>query len=1216
MPSQTANPSVSSVMGELRASLDRTRSHWKRVQILQGFCLVVAVSLGSALGLLWLDHALALPMFFRVTFLILWAAVTLGGLGWWIWGPIRSRYSDERVAVHIESKFPQFENRLISAVQLANRGWDASPAMLGELVKDAGAICSQVNVLQSIDLVRFRYYAIALGLVVADLALYAWLFTAELKTSAQRYLKPTANIAAVHKTDIAVTPGHTELPPSADLEVIAKISGTPAKNASVQYRFARGGSKEAKMLPGASSDVFTWRLPNVIENVEYRVSAGDHTTEYYKATIVSRPSIANMKFALQYPKWTLLKDKTFESKTGDLSEPVGADVTLTLEISKPVKIARAVFVSAQNPEKADPREMRVSGKTASLNFKLTDDGEYSIELVDESGTPNQPVPTYGIRAIADEVPIVALPQPGEDIRITPTETIPVQIKAEDDFGLTKVALKYFPEGNEKAVKTLGSWDVPQSAKTSTRDAKLSPQELGLKTGQTIIYFAEAIDTQGGAERVGQSPQYKLQIVTQAEKQKGEDQAETIARGGLMKLIETQQKNMTETHDLLLAGAQKQLPPQPDAVVKTLRETQAKIRTDAIALAQNLDAGAIPTSKQTLEELAASEMVLAVKLLEAVPVENLLNATKELTAAVDTEKRILVRLESLLRDVGQEAEAQDVMALFRNLEAIIEQQIKVRDATREATDADVWPKLTEKEGQIYVSLGEYQNSVEQQAREMEKSNPTMSKGLAGIAVKIQSSKVFGKVKQVQRGLSAAETGKGTIPTQEEIIRDLQAIAQELKVAAAAAAIAAQGEVKKALQDAKERLEKLEALQQAIRDKTADIQKTKQGDHLTEQQKGELAELANLQQKVQDVVADIANDLAMVPDHDFTDHLNSKSHEIFEDVEMAKDAMKREATEIAVARDDAILDALKAEQKRVEDLEKWLPDAPDKVSWNMESFGNEEVPKIQNVDLPEELDDIVGDLLQAEDEMDQAAEDKASNWATADALMGWDAMDGPIANFSAKGVSGNDLPNNNEMGGRSGSGRSGKSSGEMVEDVAKALQGREKIADRRTDDPIQKGTVKEEDPTSKSFGTGGGKSGGFGQEGLQGKADAVRQDQWKRMGQQQAQARQNAQQLFAAASSMNLPTGELQGAIELMRAIENDIANNDYEALKRDQALLQQKLGQTIKAASGATTVSGDAAQRLPTDLQKEVLDARDSVIQPEYQPLIDDYFKALSEAVVK
>ena len=65
---------------------------------------------------------------------------------------------------------------------------------------------------------------------------------------------------------------------------------------------------------------------------------------------------------------------------------------------------------------------------------------------------------------------------------------------------------------------------------------------------------------------------------------------------------------------------------------------------------------------------------------------------------------------------------------------------------------------------------------------------------------------------------------------------------------------------------------------------------------------------------------------------------------------------------------------------------------------------------------------------------------ANWTdSADKGIGWDAADGPIADMSAKGVTGNTLPNNNEMGGRSGEGRSGKSQGELVGDDSAVARG---------------------------------------------------------------------------------------------------------------------------------------------------------------------------------
>ena len=55
--------------------------------------------------------------------------------------------------------------------------------------------------------------------------------------------------------------------------------------------------------------------------------------------------------------------------------------------------------------------------------------------------------------------------------------------------------------------------------------------------------------------------------------------------------------------------------------------------------------------------------------------------------------------------------------------------------------------------------------------------------------------------------------------------------------------------------------------------------------------------------------------------------------------------------------------------------------------------------------EALEDIVGDLIDREEEMTEDVEDVTSGWLDSlDKGAGWDAMDGPISNMSAKGVTG--------------------------------------------------------------------------------------------------------------------------------------------------------------------------------------------------------------------
>ena len=118
-----------------------------------------------------------------------------------------------------------------------------------------------------------------------------------------------------------------------------------------------------------------------------------------------------------------------------------------------------------------------------------------------------------------------------------------------------------------------------------------------------------------------------------------------------------------------------------------------------------------------------------------------------------------------------------------------------------------------------------------------------------------------------------------------------------------------------------------------------------------------------------------------------------------------------------------------------------------------------------ELPGELEDLIGDLLEEEEDLFDEMEDVSSSAADSlDKGAGWDVMDGPISNMSAKGATGNRLPNTSEIGGRAGEGRQGKSSGEFVGDEAIGKGGR-KTPSRLTPDPYVDGQIKDrKDPTA--------------------------------------------------------------------------------------------------------------------------------------------------------
>ena len=90
----------------------------------------------------------------------------------------------------------------------------------------------------------------------------------------------------------------------------------------------------------------------------------------------------------------------------------------------------------------------------------------------------------------------------------------------------------------------------------------------------------------------------------------------------------------------------------------------------------------------------------------------------------------------------------------------------------------------------------------------------------------------------------------------------------------------------------------------------------------------------------IVEEMANDLYQFPEMPVCNELNAKMREIYEDVEQAQESEDAPALEIAVQKEDALLDAIRNTKERIEDVEMWLPDIPDNIVWNMESFDADE------------------------------------------------------------------------------------------------------------------------------------------------------------------------------------------------------------------------------------------------------------------------------------
>ncbi|HTW94827.1 MAG TPA: hypothetical protein VMD30_08545, partial [Tepidisphaeraceae bacterium] len=328
-------------------------------------------------------------------------------------------------------------------------------------------------------------------------------------------------------------------------------------------------------------------------------------------------------------------------------------------------------------------------------------------------------------------------------------------------------------------------------------------------------------------------------------------------------------------------------------------------------------------------------------------------------------------------------------------------------------------------------------------------------------------------------------------------------------------------------------------------------------------------------------------------------------IYSDVTMAANALKQQPVQIAVPLEENGLEDAKELESN---LQRWLSDTPDRTQWTQEDMLTKNDTPMP--ELPAQLQDMVGQLLEQQEDLDQQMEDANANWQDSmDKGVGWDAADGPIADMSAKGVTGNVLPNDNEMQGRSGEGRSGRSEGEFVGDTAVGKGGRN-TPTRLEPTPFESGQIKDTSKDPVGGATGGGKISGEGSSGLEGPVPPEMKDM-QRLASAEAQIRNAAERLNLQYQIDRYDNFKMAQSILLMRRLESDLDANRYENALRDRDVIVSDLQSSRLLVGGAISVAHDTTPTANTKTQKEINAATQGDYPPAWSAALQEYYRKLA-----
>lgn len=324
-------------------------------------------------------------------------------------------------------------------------------------------------------------------------------------------------------------------------------------------------------------------------------------------------------------------------------------------------------------------------------------------------------------------------------------------------------------------------------------------------------------------------------------------------------------------------------------------------------------------------------------------------------------------------------------------------------------------------------------------------------------------------------------------------------------------------------------------------------------------------------------------------------------------MEKAALQIKAIKIATPLEQ---EGLEDAKKLTSNIEQWLMQKPDTYKWEMEEpVAQNDVP---DPPLPAELHDMIGKVLEHEEDMTSDMESLGSKWNDSiNKGNGWGAMDGPISDMSAQGVTGNEMPKNDEIQGRSGSGREGRASGEMVGATATDKGGR-RTPTRLTQDPFASGKIQDSSKQPPGGATGGGKKAGYSGEGLEGPAPLGMQKNLKRLAGTQAQLLNQTERLRLEMHADNFNDFKLIEAAVLMQDAKKALNAYQYHTALIEQKMAVQDLATAKLLAAAQAHVAIDNMGPVGKKLH-HLSDAAASELPKGYQNPVKAYFARISQA---
>jgi len=1057
--------------------VETQRVRWQQLQLLEGAGLAVSGIVACFLAAVLLDSFARLPVAGRCL-----AALTLAAA--WAWfGRLalhrwrRRRATEDEIALAIERRTPGgFQNRLINTLQIGRAAEGPMADLREALVQENWRHVQERPPLPGALTARPALVAasLAAGLVMALIAGWLWQ-PARFTTAASRILLPFASIDPVYRTVLVVSPGDIEA--AGDIAIRIQILGE--RPSEIAVLLAEQDRRSTHLVPvGEADDAVTYTLRDVQKSLIYAVRGGDFTSPFYRIDVPTPARLLRVHAKYRFPEYTRLADRSVETG-GDLEAVRGTQAGLVFVLDRPADEATLVLrttassshsggLARASPETGGALEtQRTLKQNSPTEFSgeivFYDAVEFRLETRQGERSPHSTA-WHSVRVIRDEPPTLelsGLPASGEVGLDAP---LPLQLSASDDFGLTRYGIfarlarksragelssqDAAPvESQSDEWKPIAEWRSDGDTKI-TQSAEFIPINIGAAEGDRLEIVARGMES--CPERLNQWTMGQVHSVAVAgDGAQLQALYEQILRSEaeLMALVTAQQQLYDKSNTLvrrLEADPQadgnvpekvKELTDWTTAQVREqgrVREAAGRSAKDMVAAAGNL--------RLSLGMLADTEMIRSVRVLESVATrDDAAGRRTAFTEARATQQRTATSLQQILEQYVRFRQEWELAHMTPFVKMLADRQALLRDESRHRIEAGTGATMP-----MHLEA-----AMRRQAKVAELC------GLAAVAL----SGLAERTREIESELATAFESAGEVLASEQLKMPLMAAGMAVSAGDWNAAAREQGSAADLLTETWRRLK--EAQTEAARKQLAG---------LAERAETDIAAQAELEK----LKAGSGDDLLDEPE-------GLKLEEI---IHLAEVQVRKDAAEADPYRNEYLLpdsfiphlqqpDSGKRQQFDILKLAT-APGTTPSFPKQSDREGNRVKPHIQ-----EKFEDLVGELLEEEDEMKVNYETYNLNAAfniNEPGEIGKQA--GDLNSTAASAATGNQKPPTTNVGGASRVGRQGaRAHGAAMGNESINRRGRDKVQEGQQRAPDQAGSVKEtksDDPQEDtSTGIGGRK-----------------------------------------------------------------------------------------------------------------------------------------------